>query len=109
MQRGEKTVTNGGLFSQLLAQFPREEFKAFAAKHQAKRHAKGFTCYIQFVAMLFCHLARAEPLRQIVHGLHSCGRKRKHLRSSWLRPIPRWLMPMPTARLSCTATCSSPR
>jgi hypothetical protein len=73
------TVANAGLFSQLLAQFPRAEFKAHVAVHQAERHAKGFTCYIQFVAMLFCHLARAESLREICHGLRSCGRKLKHL------------------------------
>jgi len=73
------TVTNAGLFSQLLSQFPRAEFNALVEQHAAERHAKGFTCYAQFAAMLFCHLARADSLREICHGLHSCGRKLIHL------------------------------
>jgi hypothetical protein len=73
------TVTNAGLFSQLLSQFPRGEFQRLVAKHQAERHAKGFTCFTQFVAMLFCQLAKADSLREICHGLQSCGGKLRHL------------------------------
>jgi hypothetical protein len=73
------TVTNTGLFSQLLAQFPRGDFQRLVAKHQAERHAKGFSCFTQLTAMLFCQLARADSLREIEHGLRSCGGKIKHL------------------------------
>ena len=72
-------ITRVGLFSQLLTHFPRKEFAWLVAKHQAERCAKGFTCYAQFVAMLFCHLARAESLREICYGLRSCGGKLRHL------------------------------
>ena len=72
-------VAKNGLFSQLLAHFPRAEFASLVRKHQAERHAKGFSCYTQFVAMLFCHLARAESLREICYGLRSCGGKLRHL------------------------------
>jgi hypothetical protein len=73
------TVTNVGLFSQLLQVLPHQLFKDLVQQHQAQRRAKGFTCYTQLVAMLFCHLARAESLREICYGLLSCGGKLKHL------------------------------
>jgi hypothetical protein len=73
------TVSTAGLFSQLLAQFPRAQFGALVARHQAQRHAKGFSCFTQFAAMLFCQLARADSLREICHGLRSCGGKLRHL------------------------------
>jgi hypothetical protein len=45
----------------------------------AERYAKGFTCWGQFVAMLFCQLGRAHSLREITGGLRSCEGKLKHL------------------------------
>src|SRR5512147_335988 len=45
----------------------------------AERHAKGFTCWGQFVAMLFCQSGRAHSLREITGGLRSCEGKLKHL------------------------------
>ena len=46
---------------------------------QAVRHAKGFTCWGQFVAMLFCQLGRAHSLREITGGLRSCEGRLTHL------------------------------
>jgi hypothetical protein len=46
---------------------------------QAERHAKGFSCWSQFVSMLFCQLGRAHSLREISGGLRSCEGKLKHL------------------------------
>ena len=37
------------IFSQLLQFFPRLEFEALTRKHNAERHARGFTCWQQFV------------------------------------------------------------
>jgi hypothetical protein len=67
------------IFSQLLQLFPRLEFQHLVAITQAERHAKGFTCWGQFVAMLFCQLGRAHSLREITGGLRSCEGKLKHL------------------------------
>ena len=39
---------------------------------KAERHARGFACWTQFVAMLFCHLADADSLRLICNGLSCC-------------------------------------
>ncbi len=67
------------LFSQILGEIPRIDFQKLVIKHGAERHAKGFRCWTQFVAMLFCHLARADSLREICHGLSCCNGKLDHL------------------------------
>lgn len=72
-------VKESSLFSQLLRQFPRPMFEVLVNKHQAERRAKGFSCWSQFVAMLFCHLAKADSLREICHGLSCCLGKLVHL------------------------------
>jgi hypothetical protein len=67
------------IFSQLLQLFPRVEFERAVKQHQAERHARGFTSWGQFVAMLFCQLGRAHSLREICGGLACCEGKLKHL------------------------------
>lgn len=67
------------MFSQLLQLFSRVEFQQAVKETQAERHARGFTCWGQFVAMLFCQLGRAFSLREIIGGLRSCEGKLKHL------------------------------
>jgi hypothetical protein len=59
--------------------FPRVEFEGAVKQHQAERHARGFTSWGQFVAMLFCQLGRAPSLREICGGLACCEGKLKHL------------------------------
>ncbi len=61
------------IFSQLLQLFPRTAFQQAVVATKAERHARGFTCWGQFVAMLFCQLGRAHSLREICGGLASCG------------------------------------
>ena len=72
-------VRSASLFSQLLQHFPRTEFDRLAREHGAERGAKGFTCWQQFVAMVFCHLAHADSLREICNGLACCLGKLSHL------------------------------
>jgi hypothetical protein len=67
------------IFSQLLKLFPRLEFDALVKAHRGERHARGFTCWEQFVAMLFCQLGRAQSLREICGGLATCEGKLLHL------------------------------
>lgn len=67
------------IFSQLLQFFPRLEFESLVRKHAAERHARGFTCWQQFVAMLFCQLAYAQSLREICGGLAALEGKLRHL------------------------------
>jgi hypothetical protein len=67
------------MFSQLLKLFPRTEFQALVKRTHAERHARGFSCWGQFVAMLFCQLGRAHSLREICGGLRSSEGKLTHL------------------------------
>ena len=67
------------VFQQILNVFSRSEFEQLARKHGGERHARGFTCWDQLVAMLFCHLGRAQSLREICGGLASAEGKLSHL------------------------------
>ena len=67
------------IFSQLLKLFPRAEFEQAVRQHRGERHARGFTCWGQFVAMLFCQLGRAQSLREICGGLAASEGKLRHL------------------------------
>jgi hypothetical protein len=72
-------LRSASLFSQLLEQFPRTEFEQLVKKHGAERSAKGFTCWTQFVSMLFCQLARTDSLRETCNGIAGCLGKFVHL------------------------------
>ena len=43
-----------GIFSQVLKLFSRGDFEKAVKEHKAERHARGFTSWGQFMAMLFC-------------------------------------------------------
>jgi hypothetical protein len=67
------------LFSQILQVVPRASFFRLVYECRAERHAKGFSSWDQYVAMLFCQLAQAKSLREISDGLAvTCG-KLSHL------------------------------
>lgn len=67
------------MFSQILKLFSRIEFERLVRETHAERHARGFSSWGQFVAMLFCQLGRAHSLREICHGLSTCEGKLSHL------------------------------
>jgi hypothetical protein len=58
---------------------PRAEFAAAVQQHKAERHARGFSSWSQFVAMLFCQLGHAQSLREITGGLAASEGKLRHL------------------------------
>ena len=66
-------------FQQILNLFPRAEFDQLVARHQAERHARGFSSWDQFVAMLYCQVGRAQSLGEICDGLNSLQGKKNHL------------------------------
>lgn len=72
-------VRTASLFSQLLELFPRLAFAQVVTRHRGERYAKGFTCWQQFVAMLFAQLAGAHSLREVCGGLRGCLGKVTHL------------------------------
>jgi hypothetical protein len=67
------------ILNQLLQIFPRAEFEKAVRETKAERHARGFRCWDQFVAMMFCHLADANSLREICGGLASSEGRLSHL------------------------------
>jgi IS4 transposase len=67
------------IFSQILKLFSRGGFERAVKQHQAERHARGFTSWGQFMAMLFCQVGRAHSLREICGGLACCEGHLKHL------------------------------
>jgi transposase len=67
------------LFSQVLSLINRHQFATAVRTFRAEKAAKGFSCWDQFVAMLFCQLAQAKSLREIVQGLLCCEGKLQHL------------------------------
>jgi len=67
------------IFSQVLKLFSRGDFERAVKEHQTERHARGFSSWGQFMAMLFCQLGRAHSLREICGGLACCEGQLKHL------------------------------
>src|SRR5438034_10289004 len=67
------------IFSQVLKLFSRGDFEKAVKEHRAERHARGFTSWGQFMAMLYCQLGRAHSLREICGGLACCEGLLKHL------------------------------
>ena len=60
------------IMTQLLQVFSRNDFREAVKQTKVERHARGFASWDHFVAMLFCQLADAQSLREIIGGLTSC-------------------------------------
>jgi len=67
------------IFSQILQLFPKGEFYQLVKETHSHRNTKGFSCWDQFVAMLFCQLGKAQSLREICYGLATFQGKLSHL------------------------------
>jgi hypothetical protein len=67
------------VFAQLLQLFSRGEFERAVKAHDAVRNAKGFGCWDQFVAMLYCQVGQMSSLREVCLGLAGCESPLKHL------------------------------
>lgn len=72
-------IWSASLFCQLLEQFPRQEFSRLVKKHRAEYSVKRFSCWAQFVSMLFCQVAHTDSLREICNVLACCLGKLSHL------------------------------
>ena len=69
----------GSLFTQVLSLVDRGTFGRAVRQWDAERAAKGFRCWDQFVAMVFCQLGGADSLREISGGLSTALGKLAHL------------------------------
>ena len=72
-------VSVASLFAQALSLISRRDFRKSVRDRQAEKAAKGFPCWDQFVAMLFCQLGGAHSLREICGGLATALGKLRHL------------------------------
>lgn len=71
---------NTSLFGQILQIIPKTTFERLVRETKSARYAKGFSCWTQCVAMLFCQLAASKSLREVSDGMRvTCG-KLNHLR-----------------------------
>ena len=66
-------------FAQVLELVDRNDFARAVKKLDAERGAKGFRCWDQLVAMLFCQVGSAHSLREICGGLATALGRVVHL------------------------------
>jgi len=72
-------MSNVTLFSQILQLIPRPIFHSIVEKYQTDKHSKGINSWTHLVAMLFCHFAKANSVRDISNGLRSITGNANHL------------------------------
>ena len=65
-----KTATTT-LFAQLMNLTPRDALENIASEFYTPGNATKFSIWDQYVALVFCHIAGAESLREIEDGLYS--------------------------------------
>lgn len=71
--------TNLTLLSQIINSLNRDSFNRIVKKHKSDKHSKGINSWTHFVAMLFCQMAKANSIREIVYGLRSMEGNLNHL------------------------------
>src|ERR1017187_180992 len=59
------------VFSQFCAHLPSSSFHRCAARYQAGRYVKSFSCWDQFLCMAFAQCTQRESLRDIEGALRS--------------------------------------
>ena len=67
------------LFSQLLQQINRKEFRKSVKTYQTDKHNKGINSWTHLVSMLFLHIAKANSIREVTNGLRSITGNLNHL------------------------------
>lgn len=72
-------IRTASCFSQVLSLVNRNDFERAVGRHGAEAGAKGFSCWDQFVAMMFCQMGAANSLREICGGLATAMGKLIHL------------------------------
>ena len=72
-------MNNITLFSQILQQINRNLFHKCVNQYQSDKHNKGINSWTHLTTMLFCHLSKAQSLREITNGLLSISGNLNHL------------------------------
>jgi len=72
-------MQNITIFSQILQQIDRNLFHKAVRAYQTDKHSKGINSWTHLTAMLFCHLSKAQSIREITNGLLSASGNLNHL------------------------------
>lgn len=67
------------VYNQLLQIFPRHEFDKLVVRHDGDRYVKEFTCWRQFITLLYAQVRGHDSLRDIVTGLGAQSGKWYHI------------------------------
>ncbi len=67
------------VFSQLMDFVPRQEFRQIVKRYKGEHRVRRFSCWDQFLSMLFAQLTYRESLRDIETCLRSLGPKLYHV------------------------------
>src|SRR5437773_5116656 len=67
------------VFSQLIDHVPNKDFQKCVSRYDGERHVKSFSCWDQFLSMVFAQLTYRESLRDIEACLGSIGGKLYHM------------------------------
>jgi Domain of unknown function (DUF4372)/Transposase DDE domain len=67
------------VFSQLIEHVPNKDFQKCVARYNGEHYVKSFSCWDQFLSMVFAQLTYRESLRDIEACLRSIGRKVYHM------------------------------
>ena len=59
------------VFSQLVSFLDRSKFNLIVAKYDGDKYVKHFTCWNQFLAMMFGQLSNRESLRDLIIALEA--------------------------------------
>lgn len=67
------------LFAQIISTIDRTLVKKLVKQYTTDKYCKGFSSWSHMVAMLFCHFAKSESVRDISNGLRSATGNLNHL------------------------------
>jgi hypothetical protein len=72
-------MINVTLFSQIMQLINRNLFKKAVDKFETDKHNKGINSWTHLATMIFCHLAKAQSIREITNGIRSINGNLNHL------------------------------
>ncbi|MFA0964800.1 IS4 family transposase [Roseivirga sp. BDSF3-8] len=67
------------LFSQIISLLPTANFRRIIQHHHSDKHSKGLSTRHHLISMLFCHLAKADSIRDVVQGMKAMSKNIVHL------------------------------
>lgn len=72
-------MVNVTLFSQIMQLISRNLFNKAVDKYGTDKHNKGINSWTHLVTMIFCHLAKAQSIREITNAMRSINGNLNHL------------------------------